>query len=193
MPVRIESRPGGTWCELEAPEPFSRGAEWPAARLATILGLAESDIATAAHPPVEASVGLPFLIVELASPEALERAKVDMAAIDAALADGMNTDVHCYVRLPDAAGAARLDTRMFAPHDGVPEDPATGSANCALAGLLSALDTRESADFAWEISQGVVMGRPSALAARTEKRDGEVTRVKIGGYSVRFAQGTLEA
>jgi hypothetical protein len=37
------------------------------------------------------------------------------------------------------------------------------------------------------------MGRPSALAARTEKRGGAVTRVYIGGYSVRFAAGMLEA
>ena len=72
-------------------------------------------------------------------------------------------------------------------------DPATGSANCALAAMLSALDPRESGDFAWEISQGVIMGRPSALAARTEKRGGSVTRVRIGGYSVRFAEGALEA
>ncbi|MEO0615041.1 MAG: PhzF family phenazine biosynthesis protein [Pseudomonadota bacterium] len=193
VPLRIESRGAGTWCELEAPETLSLGATWPAEQLATILGLAPDDVVTDGHPPQEASVGLPFLMVELASAEALARAKVDTAAIDAALVAGMNTDIHCYVRLDPDGDCERLDTRMFAPHDGVPEDPATGSANCALVGLLTALDARDALDARWSITQGVVMGRPSALEARTEKRGGAVTRVWIGGYSVRFAQGTLEA
>ena len=36
------------------------------------------------------------------------------------------------------------------------------------------------------------MGRPSVLEARTEKRDGEVVEVRIGGESVMVAEGHIE-
>ena len=134
-------------------------------------------------------MGLPFLMVELADADALARARIDAAALDVAVAAGMCADIHCYVRTDDET----IDARMFAPHDGVPEDPATGSANCALVALLTALDSRAGGAFRWRITQGVAMGRPSVLEARTEKRDRAVVGVWIGGYSAAFAEGTLEA
>ena len=76
--------------------------------------------------------------------------------------------------------------------DGIPEDPATGSANCALVGLLSHLDQAASGTFAWRIAQGVEMGRPSVLEARTEKRNGAVVTVWIGGESVMVSEGLIE-
>jgi len=82
--------------------------------------------------------------------------------------------------------------RMFSPLDGIPEDPATGSANCALAGLLGHLEPAPDGAFAWRIAQGVEMGRPSVLEARVEKRGGEVTDVWIGGESVLVSEGTIE-
>ena len=60
---------------------------------------------------------------------------------------------------------------MFAPLGGTIEDPATGSANCALAGFLAHCSEHETASFRWRIAQGVEMGRPSVLDARAEKQD----------------------
>ena len=80
---------------------------------------------------------------------------------------------------------------MFAPFDGVPEDPATGSANCALAALLSHYDPSEEGSFCWQISQGVEMGRPSILCARTEKKGGKVTATMIGGDCVMVSEGFM--
>ena len=85
-----------------------------------------------------------------------------------------------------------IRARMFSPLDGIPEDPATGSANCALAGLLAHLDGAADGAYAWRIAQGVEMGRPSVLEARAEKRGGEVVNVWIGGESVMVAAGSLE-
>jgi trans-2,3-dihydro-3-hydroxyanthranilate isomerase len=81
---------------------------------------------------------------------------------------------------------------MFAPLDGVPEDPATGSANCALAALLSHYRNAKSGSFRWRIAQGVEMGRPSVLEARAEKKDGSVVEARIGGASVLVSEGHLE-
>jgi trans-2,3-dihydro-3-hydroxyanthranilate isomerase len=81
---------------------------------------------------------------------------------------------------------------MFAPLDGVPEDPATGSANAALAAALAHFDGQRDARFRWRIAQGVEMGRPSVLEASAEKKNSEVVAARIGGTSVLVAEGWIE-
>jgi trans-2,3-dihydro-3-hydroxyanthranilate isomerase len=81
---------------------------------------------------------------------------------------------------------------MFAPFDGVPEDPATGSANCALAGLLSHYGSATDGTSSWRIAQGVEMGRPSVLEASAEKRGGMVVATRVGGASVLVSEGIID-
>lgn len=81
---------------------------------------------------------------------------------------------------------------MYATMLGVREDPATGSANCALAGLLASLASKSSGTFTYRIAQGVEMGRPSALFASVDKRDGAIEEVRIGGTSVSVADGSID-
>jgi trans-2,3-dihydro-3-hydroxyanthranilate isomerase len=81
---------------------------------------------------------------------------------------------------------------MFAPLDGVAEDPATGSANCALAALLTLKGPKLTGHFQWRIAQGVEMGRPSVLDARAEKLDGKLIGAWIGGTTVLVSEGTIE-
>lgn len=186
VPVRIVPvQDGGFWCELRAPQPLQIGPPVDAALLAGILSLDLADIRVDRHPPRNASVGLEFLMVELTSVDALARARLNGALLEDAAGDGLCPDIHCYVR-----DGQTIDARMFAPLDGVPEDPATGSANCALVALLTTL-AAEDGEYTWQITQGVIMGRPSRLDARTQKHAGEVTGVWIGGQSVLFAEGSL--
>ncbi|HEY4588222.1 MAG TPA: PhzF family phenazine biosynthesis protein [Thermoanaerobaculia bacterium] len=176
-------------CELTAPQSLSLGKAVTAQALARAVSLVEDDVVTRTHPPQVASVGLPFLIAELESRSALERARVNMDGLDALVAEKVTPDVHLYVHSRDEFD---LRARMFAPLDGVPEDPATGSANCALAGLLSHLDEKADGSFSWRIAQGVEMGRPSTLEARAEKRAGTVEAIRIGGASVMVSEGFIE-
>src|SRR3546814_3024470 len=92
-------------------------------------------------------------------------------------------DIHCYVRTDPGAGGGEdgfdLRTRMFAPLDGVPEDPATGSANCALAGLLVEIDGPADGTTTFRIAQGVEMGRPSLLLAEADRTAGVPTAIRI--------------
>jgi trans-2,3-dihydro-3-hydroxyanthranilate isomerase len=81
---------------------------------------------------------------------------------------------------------------MFAPLDGVPEDPATGSANVALGALLASYDPAPDGSFRWRIAQGVEMGRPSVLEVVAEKRDGAVVEARVGGTSVLVSEGEIE-
>lgn len=71
---------------------------------------------------------------------------------------------------------------------GTVEDPATGSANAALAALLLHLDG--GAQVAFDVVQGVEMGRPSRLAAAAWRAEDGV-RARVGGGAVRVLEGVL--
>ncbi len=189
VPVVITRQEGGALrCQLAAPERFSLGAKVSAGEVAAALSLNEEDILLITHQPQVASVGLPFLFAEVNSREALARAKADMDGIERLAEVGITPDIYFYTRSDDAFD---IRGRMFAPLDGVPEDPATGSACCALAGLLSSLDDLEEGVLEWRIAQGVEMGRPSLLEVSAEKRGGEVQMTRVAGTSVMVSEGTL--
>jgi trans-2,3-dihydro-3-hydroxyanthranilate isomerase len=191
VPVAIvKGADGRLRCELTAPQKLSRGGAVDAATLAAAIGLEQGDVVTAAHEPLVASVGLPFVIAELKDRAALERCRLDVAGAERLLAAGAEVpDLLVYVRSNDDFD---VRARMFSPLDGIPEDPATGSANCTLAALLADLDSASDGAFDYRIAQGVEMGRPSVLEARTEKAGGEVVEVRIGGESVMVAEGRIE-
>ena len=190
VPLAIHRREGGIWCELSAPQRLSVGKTITPEKVAAAVSLHADQIVTTTHPPQVASVGLPFLVAEVRDRATLERARVNMNGIDAIAAEGVMPDIHLYTRSGDEVD---IRARMFAPLDGVPEDPATGSANCALAGLLAHHKSERDGSFQWRIAQGVELGRPSTLAARTEKRNGEVVGTWIGGDCVLVSEGWIEA
>jgi trans-2,3-dihydro-3-hydroxyanthranilate isomerase len=189
VPVAIRRRDGTLWCELSAPERLLLTQTVSAESLASAVSLAPSDVVTATHLPQVASVGLPFLVAELKDRAALARARVNPPGFDAIAALGIRPDILLYTRSADEFD---IRARMFAPYDGVPEDPATGSANCALAGLLSHYDQARDGTFSWRIAQGVEMGRPSVLEASAEKRDGVVLATRVGGASVLVSNGMID-
>lgn len=189
VPISIHQRDRGIWCELAAPAGLSLGKNIAVRPVAAAVSLSDSDIVTKVHLPQVGSVGLPFLFAEVASRAALERACINFDGFHALKDLGVTPDVHLYLRSGDDFD---LRARMFAPFDGVPEDPATGSANCALAGLLSHYSPKPAGSFRWRIAQGVEMGRPSVLEARAEKKDGAVVGTWIGGTSVLVCEGWME-
>lgn len=176
------------WCELLAPQALKIGQVVMPEFAAPALSLDVADVNLGLHPPCVAGVGLPFLIVELASQEALEKASFNTAVMAALASKKIPPDILLYVK---GAGSADIHARMFAPLDGVPEDPATGSANCALAALLTHYEPADSGEFSWTILQGAEMGRPSILQARTQKSEGTVTATRIGGDCVMVSRGQI--
>ena len=180
---------GPVRCELAAPAPLQLSEPASAELVAGALSLEPGDLVTETHLPQAASVGLPFLMVELPDAATLARARIDAEMFEVIAEAGLPPDIHMYVRSDDDYD---IRARMFAPLDGVPEDPATGSANCALAGLLAHYAPGDDCDLTWRILQGAEMGRPSLLEARAAKRDGRVTGAWIGGGAVMFAEGWLD-
>jgi trans-2,3-dihydro-3-hydroxyanthranilate isomerase len=197
--VAIE-RSGGeaVGATLVAPEPLSVGAEVPVEAIAASISLAEDAIVTTRHLPRFASVGLGFLMVELADRQTLERAKANIAALTEATerygSGAARLSLHLYTRQgADTGRGASVDVRarMFSPLGGVPEDPATGSANAALTGFLASLARERDLDFTLRIAQGVEMGRPSRLLGHAQKRGGKIQRVEIGGRCVPMMSGEI--
>src|SRR5262249_14651412 len=176
------------WCELAAPQVVSLGETVPAQLMASAVSLAAEDVVTETHHPQVGSVGLPFVIAELRDRAALERARVNISGFEALFTEGVRPSVHLYARVTDGFD---IRARMFAPLGGVLEDPATGSANCALAGLLAHYSEQPSGSFSWRIAQGVEMGRPSTLLARAEKQNGVVHATRVGGASVLVSEGII--
>jgi trans-2,3-dihydro-3-hydroxyanthranilate isomerase len=199
-------------CELAAPQPLSPGKTVATELVASAVSLNPDDIVTDTHAPQICSVGLPFVFTELRDRAALQRARINMSGFDALRDLGVNPQLHLYVRVSDSelttsanrqtrGGEASLRpdghvfdirARMFAPLSGVPEDPATGSANCALGGLLAHYQEQASGTFSWRIAQGVEMGRPSTLLARAHKKDGAVQATWVGGSCVMVSEGFIQ-
>jgi trans-2,3-dihydro-3-hydroxyanthranilate isomerase len=176
-------------CELTAPQSLSLGKTLPTELVATAISIEPKAIVINTHHPQVASVGLPFIMVELRDRSVLERARINMSGFESIAAQAVMPDVFLYTRVSDGFD---IRARMFAPLSGVPEDPATGSANCALAGLLAHYSEKPNGSFSWRIAQGVEMGRPSTLIARAEKKDGVVQTTRIGGASVMVSEGFIQ-
>ncbi len=176
-----------TGAELAALEPLSRHSAVDPARAAACLSLAVADLRTDALPPRVASVGLPFLFVELATRDALRRARPDRAAYDALLPLDGATAVYAYTQ---DAEEFDVQSRMFTPR--MTEDPATGSAAAALAALLAALlaDVQGADVLALRVAQGLEMGRPSILLARAQRKGGALMGF-VGGGCVAVMDETL--
>ena len=122
--------------------------------------------------------GLRHVFVTLGSLEEVAALRPDFSALTE-----LEVMVSCF-----AGSGAAWKTRVFAPSDGVPEDPATGSAAGPLVVHLCRHGLVEWGEWI-EIAQGAEIGRPSTLFARADARDGELERVAVGGHAVVVARG----
>jgi trans-2,3-dihydro-3-hydroxyanthranilate isomerase len=188
VPILIQKQTNGFRCVLSAPKPLSVGEPLDPAVVAAAISVSPSDIVTATHPPQTASVGLPFVFAEVRDRSVLAKARLNMNGFDALKAEGVHPDILFYTRSKDDFD---IRARMFAPFDGVMEDPATGSANCALGALLAGYDTTRDGTITYRIAQGVEMGRPSVLFAEADKKAGNVVAARIGGDSVMVSEGQI--
>jgi trans-2,3-dihydro-3-hydroxyanthranilate isomerase len=175
---------------LASPQLLTLGAEISAELIASACGLSVDDIETGNHLPIIASCGAPFILAELKDRARLAAASARSDVFTREISRLPVTSVFVYTQV--AEDGLDIRARMFAPHHGIPEDPATGSANVALIGLLAKLRGESDVRISRTIAQGVEMGRPSLLLAEAEKKNGVVTATYIGGRCVPVMSGTLE-
>ncbi len=171
---------------LTAPRPLALGPEVTPEIVAECIGLDVAEIVAKPHPPVIASVGLPFLFASLTSRTALARCRPAAQAFARHLPIADARAIHLSVR-----DGANVQARVFVDHGMIIEDPATGSANVAFAALTAERMPEPDVTIALDIVQGTEMGRPSRLAAKAVKRAGKVEFAEIGGRCVAVMEGRL--
>ena len=115
VPVEIQITQGKvTGAELTAPQPLKRSSQVPVEQAAACLSLSADDVRAERHPPHVISVGLSFIAVELASRDALRRAKPDAAAFERTFPCDGSDAVYLNPKTPVAARqclARRLRSR----------------------------------------------------------------------------------
>jgi trans-2,3-dihydro-3-hydroxyanthranilate isomerase len=168
--------------------PQDIGAPPPDADLAQALGLAAADIGFGAFQPCCWSAGVPYTFVPMTSLDAVGRAAP--AASFAAAFGGRAA----YVFSGEISERGHdYHARMFAPHLGIAEDPATGSAAAAFAGVLARCAGLKDGEHSIAIEQGYEMGRPSVMRLGLTLQGGALSAGSVGGDAVIVTEGTIEA
>ena len=154
------------------------------------LSLAPGDIGFEGHEPSVWTAGVGFTFVPVASRDALARAKPDMAHWSVI---GPADHPAAYVYSKETLSEAHhVTARMFAPSLGITEDPATGSAAAAFAGVCMAFEAPPDGEHNIVIEQGYDMGRPSQIVLGLHVEQGALTGASIGGAAVLVAEGHIE-
>ena len=153
---------------------------------AQALGLDESEV-DSRFPVEQVSTGLPFVIVPLKTLDSLKRIQVDrdryFDLIEGRWAKAILAFCpETYNRQND------LSVRVFADYYGVPEDPATGSANGCLAGYLVKHRYFGETHINVRVEQGYEIGRPSLLLLNAEDKQDQIA-VSVGGKVIKVAEG----
>jgi trans-2,3-dihydro-3-hydroxyanthranilate isomerase len=171
------------WMQQKQPI-FSQ--EFTVDTLAEVLNI-EVDEIDNNFPIQEVSTGVPFIIVPLKNQVALKRIKVNKHRYFELISNTQAKSI--LVFCPETYNPANnLSVRVFADYLGIPEDPATGSANGCLAGYLVEHLYLGEAQIDLRVEQGYEFGRPSLLLLKAQRNQAEI-EVFVGGKVIMVAKG----
>ncbi len=176
VPVSFDSV-GIAWMQ---PPGATLGDALPMNLAAELLGLTEAEV-DPSNPCRYAEVGLRFLLIGVRTLDALRRSRVD-AQVHTAIAGDRFLGIFAFAQ-PGYSRDADFAARMFFDANGWREDPATGSANAALAAYLYA----RGVTGAFKVEQGFEMARPSRVyldVADTIRVGGKVQPVLSGDLEI---------
>lgn len=195
-PVRcgVKMKGGAAYAEFDLPRtPEQMRCDIGKETIAAALGIGAHDIGFENHVCGLWSAGLAYLTVPVHGLEVAGRIRMDQNKWLEAIApvDGHVPAPYVYCR-ETVSHDCGFHARMFAPYDGIIEDPATGSAVAAFAGAMALHDQPIDGPTATWIEQGVEMGRPSKIRIELDMAGGAIHAARIGGHAVRVAKGHLE-
>lgn len=159
-------------------------------------GLQSSSLTLGPWPIVSITNGMTFALIQLETIEELRLVKAsslktakDYASLDDGWASTFVGSLF-WVLHAESASRKKVSCRMI---DGLLEDPATGSANCALASYLALHEAgdRGNSQVKVESMQGYDMKRPSDITVTVDVEQGSVQRVLLEGTAVRVMDGIL--
>lgn len=188
--VSVTTRGGHAIFDLpKLPEPIP--AQLGVDVVAAALGLMPSEIGFENHTPSAWSAGVTFAFIPVRDLEAIGKAAPQASAWRQGLDNGAFPAVMLYTRSTEGVGR-QFHARMFAPTEGIPEDPATGSGVAAMAGLIHRFDAHPSGSHTFVVEQGFEMGRPSLIELEVDIEGGAIAAARIGGDAVLVAEGTID-
>jgi trans-2,3-dihydro-3-hydroxyanthranilate isomerase len=154
--------------------------------ISQILNLDKKEI-DERFPIQDVSTGVPFIITPLKTLDAVKRAKTDKGKYLELVKD---TEAKCIMVFCAQAYDKQndLNARVFAEYYGVPEDPATGSANGCLAGYLIKHRYFGKDHIDIRVEQGYEIGRSSLLFLRAGEKQENID-VFVGGRVQMVAKG----
>lgn len=156
--------------------------------IADLLSVNQSEIDTR-FPIQDVSTGLSCFIVPLKSLNSVKNVRIDLNKFYRLIKDLSVKTILIFC--PETYNAGNnLNVRFFADYLGVPEDPATGSANGCLAGYLIKHRYFNRAQIDIKVEQGYEINRPSLLHLKAEDR-GDSIDIFIGGKAFLIAKGEL--
>ena len=186
IPVHFDDASGLQWMKQIEPR---FGRVHPAAVFASILGLQEGSLDTR-FPVRSVSTGIEFIMIPLKNLRAVQSASMNIGEYRDYFA-GRQPDP-LFIFCPETYEKENtINCRMFADEFGIPEDPATGSANGCLAAYLTEYEYFEKRSVDVRVEQGYEIGRKSILHIRTRPQ-GEHYNIEVGGGVIKIAGGEME-
>ena len=174
-----------TW--MEQKEPTFNGFFAPDL-VADVLSIKESDI-DGRFKIQGVSTGVPTIIVPLKSLDAIKRVKINKEKYHSLIENTQAKTILVFCPEPyDKKND--LNVRFFADFYGVPEDPATGSANGCLAAYLVKHEYFGNKAIEIRVEQGYEIGRESLLLLKAEEKSGKYF-IAVGGKVILVAKGIL--
>jgi trans-2,3-dihydro-3-hydroxyanthranilate isomerase len=191
VPVSIELGANGPgFIEMRQPLPKFGPRFEDASAIAEMLSLDRGAIRDL---PLEiVSCGNPFFFVPIDTLESVRRIRFRPDLAERIVKETGATGVFVFTQEVEMAGS-QVHGRLFAPGEGIMEDPATGSAAGPLGCYLSRYGlTAGGGETRSVLEQGIEMGRPSFLHIRIRHSGDEITAVHVGGSCCYMGSGQLE-
>lgn len=173
--IPLEKENGNIWMRQNEPEFYNQYQE--KAEIAALAGLEPEDISDD-YPIEEVSTGNTILIVPIKNLAAMRKAVGNANNLQNFFLDKKSMAPYLFT-FETVDPNSKIHTRFFAPHLGIIEDPATGSAAGPLTGYLLKHNVFGK-EFEIQNEQGIEINRPSKILMRGKVSDGCYT-VEIGG------------
>ena len=186
LPVEIEVKNGQPVLATMTQQLPTFGKTVSATETAACFGLDLSDLYC--ESPVQVvSTGAAFLMVPLASLQALEHLNMDRDRL-AALLQSAGVDAAFVFALSGYSDSADTHARLMDPKN-AGEDPYTGSAAGAMGSYIVHYGLKANTVF--QAEQGHLLGRPGLGVVDIRQEQGEITAVCVSGTAVKVMEGQI--
>jgi len=188
IPVTVEQQDRNDVFWMEVPSPTFH--ETLDSEVAADLLDIKQDAIDAKYPPQVTSTGTRQLIIPLETLDVVSRCVIDSETYSERIVDALEVETVLVFAPETYEEQHDINARVFAPAHGVPEDPATGSANSCLAGYLVAKRYFDGTDIDIAVEQGYEIERNATLWLQASETEDSI-EIRVGGRVIPVLYGEL--